>query len=199
MLIGLISDTHIGYPSDILPPHIKITEPNVSVATLPLEILEALRGVDLILHAGDIYVPSVLEELESVAPVLAAWGDDDIEADFGNDNRIKDKHTLTFDGVTIWLTHVRPNFVLIDPNDELYFLDSAIEEPEDLPVPPDIIIHGHTHFAVIESLYEIAHDKDILIMNPGSATFPNYKPRLGSVGLLTINSGKVETRLVHFD
>ncbi len=61
MLIGLTSDTHI-------PDHAK---------ELPSQLKEAFRGFDLILHAGDIYVVSVLGELERLAPVLAAEGDDD--------------------------------------------------------------------------------------------------------------------------
>ena len=61
MKIGLISDTHIREPSERL--HEKVRE--------------VFQGVDLILHAGDIYNPSVLDELERMAPVLAAAGDDD--------------------------------------------------------------------------------------------------------------------------
>ncbi len=56
MLIGLISDTHIPW----------------AVKELPPEVGEAFRGVDLILHAGDIYSHAVLDELERIAPVLAA-------------------------------------------------------------------------------------------------------------------------------
>ena len=72
MLIGLLSDTHIAFPSQPLPP----------------QVLEAFRGVDLILHMGDVWIPSVLDELESIAPVIAAWGDDDMEADLGGDSRM---------------------------------------------------------------------------------------------------------------
>ena len=61
MRIGLISDTHIPHDAKAIPPQVK----------------EVFRGVDLILHAGDIYLSSVLDELEEIAPVLAARGDDD--------------------------------------------------------------------------------------------------------------------------
>ncbi len=77
MLIGLIADTHI---------------PEVA-KELSRELIEALKGVDLILHAGDIYVPSVLDVLESIAPVLAASGDDDYGA-LLEDKRVKKKHIL---------------------------------------------------------------------------------------------------------
>lgn len=199
LIIGLISDTHIGYPGDILPSHIKGGSRGVALETLPVEVLEALRGVDLILHAGDIYMPSVLDELESVAPVMAAWGDDDVAVDFGADKRLKKRHTLVFNGVTLWLTHVKPTFWLIDPDEELYFLASDLEDTEDpeaISEPPDIIVHGHSHFASVEHFKETAHNKNILVMNPGSATFPDYVAKLGSVALLTINSGEVETRIV---
>lgn len=203
MLIGLISDTHIGYPSEILPPHIKGYTKNVEVTTLPVEIMKALSGVDLILHAGDVYIPSVLNQLETIAPVKAAWGDDDVPADFGVDNRLKKRHTFNFDGVTLWLTHVRPTFWLVDPEEDGYFLTSDPEEwegPSDLPPsPPDIIVHGHTHFSVVEYLDEIESNKSVLVVNPGSATFPSYVAKLGSVGLLTIKNGEVKARIVPLD
>ncbi|MFC1991982.1 metallophosphoesterase family protein, partial [Chloroflexota bacterium] len=77
MRIGLLSDTHI---------------PSVE-KELPEIITSALRGVDLILHGGDIYTPSVLDDLEHIAPVLAASGDDDF-GDTLSDERVKGKHIL---------------------------------------------------------------------------------------------------------
>jgi putative phosphoesterase len=73
-------------------------------------------------------------------------------------------------------------------------------QPESLPditkeVPrlnesPDVIVFGHTHNATVEK------QQDILLVNPGSPTFPHYKLELGTVGLLTIDSGKVEAKIV---
>jgi putative phosphoesterase len=42
------------------------------------EALKQLRGVDSIIHAGDIGSPAVLEELRNIAPVTAVRGDVDI-------------------------------------------------------------------------------------------------------------------------
>ena len=53
MKIGLISDTH--NPGAALEP--------------PYEVAKAFEEVDLILHAGDIYVTSCLDWLEQIAPV----------------------------------------------------------------------------------------------------------------------------------
>ncbi len=168
--IGLLSDTHIGLPSEVFPPQIK----------------DAFRDVDLILHAGDIQTPSVLDELESIAPVLAAWGDEDNERDLGNDNRIMKGHTLLLEGITLWLTHIKPCYALINPKEELYSRPSG----EDLP---DVVVFGHTHFAQIE------HYKGVLLVNPGSPTIPNYVPRLGTVAFLTVSSGEVEARIVQLE
>ena len=171
LLIGLLSDTHIAFPNE----------------TLPSQIKSAFSGVDLILHAGDIWISSVLDELESIAPVKAAWGDDDMEADLGGDNRMMKGHTLSLDGITLWLLHVKPRYGLIRPSEKTPFFGPSTEDPED---PPDVVVFGHTHFAKIERY------KDALLVNPGSPTVPNYVPKLGTVALLTINSGKVEARIV---
>jgi len=141
----------------------------------------------LILHAGDIWIPSVLDELESIAPVMAAWGDDDMKADMGGDSRMMKGHVLSLGGVTLWLTHVKPRYALLNPKEELYSVGS---NPGDLEDPPDVVVFGHTHFAKIERY------KDALLVNPGSPTVPNYVPKLGTVALLTINSGEVEARIV---
>ena len=174
MLIGLLSDTHIGSPSKTLPPQIK----------------GAFSNVDLILHAGDIWIPSVLDELESIAPVMAAWGDDDLESDLGGDNRMIKGHTLLLEGVTLWLTHGKPYYALINPKEELYSSRPSGENPED---PPDVVVFGHTHFTTIE------HYKDVLLVSPGSPTLPNYIPKLGTVALLTVSSGQVQARIVQLE
>ena len=59
--IGVVADTHVG---EFLP-------------ALPPAVCEALEGCDLVLHAGDLSVPGVLDDLEAVAPVVAVRGDHD--------------------------------------------------------------------------------------------------------------------------
>ena len=165
MLIGLLSDTHIRSPGH------RASLSQLLANVLPPQVKEAFHGVDLILHAGDIYTLPILDELELVAPILASEGDDD-PFEVVNDKRLKQEHTITVQGVTIWLSHYR-----------LW--------PEDAQgKPPDVIVFGHTHQSTLES-----HD-GILRINPGSPTFPNYKHRLGTVGLLNISSGKAEAQIV---
>ena len=73
MRIGIISDTH---------------NPNVGPEPPP-EVLVAFRGVEAILHAGDIYVSSCLDWLESIAPVYAV--ELGAASHFANDPRVVDK------------------------------------------------------------------------------------------------------------
>lgn len=58
MWIGLLADTHVPY----------------RVPEIPASVVEALRGVDLILHAGDVDEPWALKPLEALAPVYAVRG-----------------------------------------------------------------------------------------------------------------------------
>ena len=167
MLIGLISDTHI-------PDHVK---------TLPPQLKDVFRGVDMILHAGDIYLPQVLDELELIAPILAAEGDDD-PFSTKNDPRVKWNQVINVDGITIRLMHDRLWASVPFPKGAEKTADSERKNT------PDVIVFGHTHAPVLEK-------KDsLLLVSPGSATFPNYKNELGTVGLLEINSGKAEAQII---
>ncbi len=162
MLIGLIADTHI-------PDHAR---------KLPEQLKEAFHGVDMIFHCGDIYSTSVLDELETIAPVIAAQGDDETSYT-SKDRRVKPKHVINIEGVTIWLMHEKPKS-MPRVSKEIAWLDD----------PPDAIIFGHTHTPAIEDYQGILH------VNPGSPTFPRYKLQLGTVGLLSIESGKIEAKII---
>jgi len=169
--IGLLSDTHIPVDAKVLPGQIK----------------EIFRDVDLILHGGDIYEPWVLDELELIAPVLAAEGDDD-EYDIASDRRVKKKNTLTVEGIPISLTHVEPGLGpwSVFPNsgenlEEASFKYNNVDS---------IMIFGHSHRPKVQNR------GNFLMVNPGSPTFPYYMHRPGTVALLTVNSGEVEVQII---
>lgn len=180
MRIGLISDTHIPWSADVIPPKVK----------------EVFKGVDLILHGGDIYQLSVLDELEEIAPVLAAQGDDDCSTD---DSRVKETHILAFEGFNLWLTHTIPYpsaYPFFYPGWEPIVscrggvertLKEAILDADNVP---DILVFGDTHHVFHRSV------DGVLFVNPGSATLPRYKRSLGTVALLSILQGKAEVDII---
>jgi putative phosphoesterase len=166
MRIGLISDTHIP----------------LNAEKLPLQLPSVFTGVELILHAGDIYLTSVLDELGVLAPVLAAYGDGDarIGTKMGVDLRLKKSHTINVDGVYIGLVH------------EIRFPGVSLEKVFDCPV--DIVVRGHSHEASIET------HQGVTVVNPGSATLPNHQlNKAGTVALLDIVRRKVNARIVQLD
>ena len=177
MRIGLISDTHIPHDAEELPPQVK----------------EIFKGVDLILHAGDIYLSSVLDELEWIAPVLAARGDDDLPSLNG---RVKEKHVLNVEGFSLWLIHVFPfsNYLYYllhsSPASSDQELEGALDETVEREDFPDILVVGDTHEALLRRA------QGFLFINPGSATFPGYKHLLGTVAILTISPGKAEADII---
>lgn len=176
MRIGLIADTHV---------------PDIE-EKIPVEIMHAFRDVDLILHAGDIYIPSVLNDLEAIAPVLAARGDDD-DGEIGLDHRVKNKHILKIEGKTIWLVHERPfalRFPDMPPSLMLPPLKDKNGEVLKKEDPPDIYIFGHEHCTVMEKI------ENTLYVNPGSPTYLHYKQGLGTVAILEIRSGKTEVLFI---
>jgi len=163
-LIGLIGDTH--YPE---------------AGPLWDEAYAALRGVDLILHAGDLHVVDVLDWLERRcdAPVLAVRGNGD---DGGggrpvcpDDPRLKPAQALTVEDVRIGLVHdaTLPEW---PPHRTL---ESIMRHHFGGPV--DVLVHGDTHVAAVEDL------RGVMLVNPGSPTFPrNLTRRLGTVAFLDV-------------
>jgi hypothetical protein len=150
---------------------------------MPAEIAKAFWGVELILHAGDIYIPSVLDELERIAPVLAASGDDD-SGDTLADGRVDWKHVLKLEGQTLWLVHERPY-------PYRFALSVAANSPWQGELEaPNIVVFGHEHRPVVQ------HHEGTLFINPGSPTFLNYRQGLGTVGILSIDSGSPQVQIV---
>lgn len=153
MRIGLITDTH-------LPALIR------SLDDLGPEARAFFRTVDLILHAGDVTAPSVLDWLDQFAPVVVAQGNND---DF-RDPRMKPVQMLDVHGWRIGMVHnLAPETRAITAMRGRHFDDE----------PVDIMIGGHTHLERLEVR------ESVLIVNSGSPTLPHHKEtRLGTLGLL---------------
>ena len=107
------------------------------------EALEALRGSDLILHAGDVGRPEVLAELGTLAPLLAVRGN----VDRGEWERsLPERQSLALGTGRLLLLHRRVD-APADPAAAGYAL----------------IVCGHSHQARCESI------GGVLYFNPGSA------------------------------
>lgn len=123
--VGIISDTHDHF------------DPKVR---------EVFRGVDHILHAGDIGLPWIIMELEDIAPVTAVLGN--------TDNGIHFKETeLVHVGARRFLVHH-----IVEPLDlEAKLRRKIIREN------PDVVVFGHTHKPYCETI------GNTLFLNPGYA------------------------------
>jgi putative phosphoesterase len=137
--IGVISDTH-GY--------------------LDPQVLPFFESVEHIIHAGDIGPPSVIFELEQMAPVTAVLGNNDFGLQF------RETEVLQLGGRTFFVRHI----VVPDaPNDAIN--DRLAREH------PDVVIFGHTHRPHCQ------RRGGMLYFNPGYAGKPRFKlPR--SVAIL---------------
>ena len=165
--IGLVADTHIGRDHEELYP----------------EVFEALQGVDLILHAGDIYVTSVLDRLESIAPVLAARGNGDYGLTLTP--RLQETHVVDVAGLRIGVVHYLPD-PEIPPHLTLERLSHSY-----FGGPVDVIVFGDTHVVQVEER------RGMLLVNPGSTTFPNQLDKqLGTLGFLEIQDGRPHARVI---
>lgn len=163
MRIGLIADTHMP----------------ASLPSLWEEIAQVFAGVDLIIHAGDIQMTTVLDELEAIAPTIAALGNND----YGMvDPRVAPVQWLEIEGWTLAAVHDT------EPEDEpiehirTYFLGGR---------HADVIVTGHTHVERID------HRDGVLQVNPGSAVHPRlWSTRPGTVGILEITADGIRAEVV---
>jgi hypothetical protein len=171
MKLGLISDTHMPGAMPEMPP----------------QIARAFAGVDLILHAGDIYGTSCLDWLERIAPVLAVevysgtyWS--------GDPRVVVGQRVLSLEGYTVGLTHM---LTLRGMRDEMFpgaaardFGNASLPDAlrEEFGQPVDVVVFGDTHHELVEE------HQGVLLVNPGSATLPKHMRRLGTVAVLELTA-----------
>jgi uncharacterized protein len=147
--IGLISDTH---------------------GQLRSSVHDALSGVELILHAGDVGGREILEELWTIAPVHAVAGNTDppglYEAEF----------SIEIGGIRIHVSHGH---------------ELGAPTPKRLAAAYDaqVIVYGHTHQQLVTRM------EDRLIVNPGAAGPRRFKLS-PSLAVLSIDDGKTEVQIV---
>ncbi|HEU5141098.1 MAG TPA: metallophosphoesterase family protein [Bacillales bacterium] len=151
MKIGLVSDTH-------MPGHGK---------ELPEVLKEGLRGVDLIIHAGDWQTLDVYDSFREIAPVEGVAGNVD-----GNEviSRFRQKKLLELEGYRIGVVHGHLGKGRTTP-------ERALRTFEGEHV--DLVIFGHSHIPFDDEI------EGVRLFNPGSPTDKRRQPEF-SYGLLTL-------------
>lgn len=160
MRIGVISDTHI-------PERAK---------ELPKELLDALKGVDMIIHAGDFVDLNVLEKLKSICSnVRAVCGNMDSQE---LKRLLPEKEIIKVGNFYIGVMHgFGPPARLPEVMGESFKGDKV-----------DVVVFGHSHAGFNEKR------GNILFFNPGSPTDKIFSA-YNSYGIIEINS-KIEARII---
>ena len=148
VILGVISDTH---------------------GLLRPEAIEALRGSDGILHAGDVGAPEILEALAQIAPVTAIRGNVDTDAWA---RALPKAEVVTAGGVSIYMLH------------DLGQLDLKLGTGGFRAV-----VYGHSHQPKIEE------KNGVLYFNPGSAGPRRFNLPV-SLGKLLIREREVRAELI---
>lgn len=142
----------------------------------PPAVAEHLRDADLILHAGDVCVAGVLDELTRFAPVVAVCGNNDGQdvVDWGAPETVE----LELAGVKVAMIH-----------DSGQAKGRIARMRRRFP-EADLVVFGHSHIPLDES------GEGLRIFNPGSPTDRRRQPH-GTIGLLDLNNKTItEARIV---
>ena len=150
ILIGVISDTH---------------------GLLRPEAIEALRGSEHIIHAGDVGSPEILDKLSAIAPVTAVRGNID-KAVWSR--KLPETQVLELGGISIYVLHDRAK---LDLNPKAAGFA--------------VVVSGHSHVPKQETC------DGVLYFNPGSAGPQRFKLPV-SLGRLILEDGGVRGELLHF-
>lgn len=145
--VGLISDTH---------------------GLLRSEAADALRGVDFIIHAGDICDPGVLDALARIAPLTAVRGNND-RGEWAE--RLPVTATLRVGDANILVVH-----------------DLATLAGEAQSLGARVVVAGHSHRPLVETR------AGVLYVNPGSAGPRRFRLPI-SIGYLFVGSRGIRAEL----
>jgi uncharacterized protein len=151
LVVGLISDTH------------GMVRPSV---------FDALAGVDLILHAGDVGPDSVLDELATIAPIRAVYGNTDAPGR----PRLHEMLALEIGKLRVHVSHGH---------------EVGSPTPAKLlaAYDADVIVYGHTHRQLI------TRDGERLVVNPGAAGARRFD-LMPSVARLTVRAAAADVELI---
>ncbi|HKU28472.1 MAG TPA: metallophosphoesterase family protein [Candidatus Sulfotelmatobacter sp.] len=147
-MIGVISDTH---------------------GVLRTEAIEALRGAEHIIHAGDVGSPEILDQLRDIAPLTAIRGNIDKQAWA---RKVPEADVVELSGISIYVIH---DLSRIDLKPEAAGFRA--------------VVYGHSHVPKMETR------DGVLYFNPGSAGPRRFKLPI-TVGRLYLEGEGVRGEIV---
>lgn len=177
--LGILSDTHI--------PH--------RLAALPPEIPDIFRAEDvsLILHAGDVDEPGVLDALSAVAPVIAVRGNLHLASRSRSSPHLAYAVHLDIMGLLIVLTHghgrphqwlwdKRRGFIRREPSAATRdaFNNELIKRNRRRFPETDVLIFGHSHRRICRRVGRT------LFLNPGAVA--HARDESPSVAILSVTA-----------
>ncbi|WP_237774168.1 metallophosphoesterase family protein [Actinosynnema sp. ALI-1.44] len=142
----------------------------------PPRVAEHLRDADVILHAGDVCTPDVLDELAEFAPVHVVLGNNDGPdvAAWGAPETLE----VELDGLRVAMIHDSGQATGRTARMRRRFPDA------------DLVVFGHSHIPMDRT------GDGVRIFNPGSPTDRRRQPH-GTIGVLTISGGSlVDARII---
>jgi putative phosphoesterase len=160
--IGVVADTHCPEFVD----------------RLPDRLFEVLKGVDLVIHAGDVNRRETLAALAAIAPVEAVRGDHDRDA-----GGLPLSRVVSVEGRRITVVHGNRSRWIEEPQTLMWTLSLGAYHPHAGLArslrrrfgETDAIVFGHTHRAHVETL------DGTLIFNPGAVH--QWNPRTAALRL----------------
>lgn len=201
--VGVVADTHCPEFLD----------------RLPDSVFFVLRGVQLILHAGDITGRETLEQLAQIAPVHAVRGDHDRDLD-----GLPRSREVTVEGRKIVLVHGDRSHWIEEPATFLWTISLGLFRPHrGLPrtlrrrfPDADVIVYGHTHHSQVQKVggalvfnpggvhvWNSRTAKRRLTQRPGwfewswlQVVRHNRRPQPPSVGILEIDEDRIVPRII---
>jgi len=142
---------------------------------LPPAVAAHLEGADLILHAGDVCVPGVLDELAAFAPVRVVLGNNDGPevAAWGAPETL----ALELEGLRVAMVH------------DAGARQGRVARLHRRFPDADLVVFGHSHIPLDET-QTFPDGTRLRILNPGSPTDKRRQPHR-TLGLLDVTGGRI--------
>ena len=171
--IGVLADTHIPHRMKAMPPR----------------VYDLLRGCDVILHAGDLETPDILDALRQIAPTYAVRGNLHWQFSTGtHDQDLPLALTFKIGRQVVWMTHGHISFAysVVDKAKSIGERRTLAQVNRALidrlrrmkPIDATVVVFGHSHLSCAVTIY------GVLYFNPGAVTSSELQlskelPRIG--------------------